>query len=318
MATKHLYILEDVAATLLYALEKGDRECATKCVAELLSSKEQALAESLLVFACILREPGTIPYGALANRDIPTLLASFRGPNPLPAHEEVTPVKPPKTTEKTENEDTESWKIWPQTWTKSQAAQLWNAVQVALKARYWQKAYRLLAPLMQTDKASIKALLEAIQADLTDLLETEDLPFANRVLKHSLCAFKVPKDYSKQTIFESKGRTFSILSEALARWHILSKPVQDLQGCPILVKDKNASNYWKEIVQHYQITGKQTLVFQTDDDLEEFYCRHFPNDIPDEWSTKERLKSHGIETKPHSENPWLPVYASLLYKRSNP
>jgi hypothetical protein len=172
---------------------------------------------------------------------------------------------------------------------------------------------------MQTDKASVKALLEAIQADFTDLLETEDLPFAIRVLQHALCAYTMLKDSTKTTHpFASEGRTFSILPDALARWHIMAKPLQDLQGCPTLVLQTNASKYWKEIVQRYQITGTQSLIFQTDDALEEFYTLYFPNDIPDEWSTKERLKSHGLDARSPTTNPWLPVYASLLYKRSNP
>lgn len=42
------------------------------------------------------------------------------------------------------------------------------------------------------------------------------------------------------------------------------------------------SPYWKAIA-----------VFTTDSEKEEFYDTYFPNDIPDEWSLKEKLKSHG-------------------------
>lgn len=35
------------------------------------------------------------------------------------------------------------------------------------------------------------------------------------------------------------------------------------------------------------------VVFQSDDALEAFYAAHFPDDIPDEWSLEDQLKSHG-------------------------
>jgi hypothetical protein len=38
---------------------------------------------------------------------------------------------------------------------------------------------------------------------------------------------------------------------------------------------------------------KTRAVFTTDREKEDFYDTYFPNDIPDEWSLKEKLKSHG-------------------------
>lgn len=38
---------------------------------------------------------------------------------------------------------------------------------------------------------------------------------------------------------------------------------------------------------------KARAVFTTDHEKEDFYDTYFPNDIPDEWSLKEKLKSHG-------------------------
>jgi len=38
---------------------------------------------------------------------------------------------------------------------------------------------------------------------------------------------------------------------------------------------------------------KARALFTTDSEKEDFYDTYFPNDIPDEWSLKEKLKSHG-------------------------
>jgi hypothetical protein len=35
------------------------------------------------------------------------------------------------------------------------------------------------------------------------------------------------------------------------------------------------------------------VLFPTDDVLETFYANYFPDDIPDEWSREDQLKSHG-------------------------
>jgi hypothetical protein len=57
-----------------------------------------------------------------------------------------------------------------------------------------------------------------------------------------------------------------------------------LIGCP----------FWDEIISpEYGIINEDKIQWKSDDLLEEFYETYFPNDIPDEWSKEEQLKSHG-------------------------
>jgi hypothetical protein len=99
-------------------------------------------------------------------------------------------------------------------------------------------------------------------------------------------------------------------------------PIAELpQGC----------RWWREQTAalgiHLDEDG--ALVFPSDDVLENFYERHFPDDIPDEWSAKDQQKSHGrglVETAPDpppsirirespvDQNAWIlpcPVVAEL-------
>jgi hypothetical protein len=57
-----------------------------------------------------------------------------------------------------------------------------------------------------------------------------------------------------------------------------------------------ACRWWKKTLASAGITEDAeagTIIFPDDDVLEAFYARHFPDDIPDEWSAKDQQKSHG-------------------------
>lgn len=54
--------------------------------------------------------------------------------------------------------------------------------------------------------------------------------------------------------------------------------------------------WWRTALASAGITVDEeagTVEFPDDDTLESFYARHFPDDIPDEWSTRDQQKSHG-------------------------
>lgn len=54
--------------------------------------------------------------------------------------------------------------------------------------------------------------------------------------------------------------------------------------------------WWRTALASAGITVDEevgTVEFPNDDVLESFYARHFPDDIPDEWSTRDQQKSHG-------------------------
>jgi hypothetical protein len=56
-----------------------------------------------------------------------------------------------------------------------------------------------------------------------------------------------------------------------------------LIGCP----------FWEEAISEYGSIIQNRIQWNSDDDLEEFYDRYFPDDIPDEWTKVEKAVSHG-------------------------
>ena len=56
-----------------------------------------------------------------------------------------------------------------------------------------------------------------------------------------------------------------------------------LIGCP----------FWEEAIAEYGVIEKRCIVWNSDDELEDFYDRYFPDDIPDEWTKVEKAVSHG-------------------------
>lgn len=56
-----------------------------------------------------------------------------------------------------------------------------------------------------------------------------------------------------------------------------------LIGCP----------FWEEAIAEYGSIIRNRIQWNSDDDLEEFYDRYFPDDIPDEWTKAEKAISHG-------------------------
>lgn len=63
--------------------------------------------------------------------------------------------------------------------------------------------------------------------------------------------------------------------------------------------------WWREQTANLGIhlDEEGALVFPSDDVLETFYERHFPDDIPDEWSAKDQQKSHGRGTAETAPEP---------------
>lgn len=53
--------------------------------------------------------------------------------------------------------------------------------------------------------------------------------------------------------------------------------------------------FWDEILAEYADidSDKNLIKWHSDNKMEEFYDKYFPDDIPDEWTKKDKLKSHG-------------------------
>ena len=77
-------------------------------------------------------------------------------------------------------------------------------------------------------------------------------------------------------------------------------------GCP----------FWEEALSEYA-TIDGIIQWKSDDDVENFYDTMFPDDIPDEWTKKEKEMSHGYGVLGPLEEVSLQKYAKLyLTKRS--
>jgi hypothetical protein len=62
---------------------------------------------------------------------------------------------------------------------------------------------------------------------------------------------------------------------------------KSLIGCP----------FWDEAIAEYHGTVKGNRIkWDTDEDMEQFYDKYFPDDIPDEWALKDKELSHGCGT----------------------
>lgn len=73
-----------------------------------------------------------------------------------------------------------------------------------------------------------------------------------------------------------------------------------LVGCP----------FWDEALSEYaDISDPKNIVWHSDDKMEEFYEKYFPQDIPDEWSKQDKLQSHGDGILGPSDKPTINKYS---------
>ena len=80
-----------------------------------------------------------------------------------------------------------------------------------------------------------------------------------------------------------------------------------LIGCP----------FWDEVLQEYSTIENGKIQWLSDDLMEDFYELYFPDDIPDEWTKKEKQKSHGDGIRNPEENVTLLKYARLYLSRGS-
>ncbi len=73
-----------------------------------------------------------------------------------------------------------------------------------------------------------------------------------------------------------------------------------LVGCP----------FWDEALSEYaDISDPKNIVWHSDDKMEEFYEKFFPDDITDEWSKQDKLQSHGDGVLGPSDKPRINKYS---------
>jgi hypothetical protein len=147
-----------------------------------------------------------------------------------------------------------------------------------------------------------------------DLYETTEQHLKYRVLLHAFAILTWPTvDHIKlPTLKTFTGRCLTIPSLAYSTWNVMPQPPSRLVGLPYQILDATATPFWKAAVKEYTISRKDAeFQFPDDATLERFYATHFPQDIPDEWSTEERRKSHPCPKIMPLDNPWIPAFLHL-------
>jgi hypothetical protein len=317
MATRNLYELDTVLATLLYAIEVDDKTLAIQTTKELVISEESDLAKYTLTLAWWLSEPTHIHitssmtpqdllYGLLAS-SCSTTTTTPSPPSDIMPPKAGTHIMPPP----------RCWKKLPTGWTPHMAGRLWSALQYDIKQNFPEHMTELVRPLLTKDKASVISLLEALNVPkfYTDTLSTTKYPLNERVLYHCLASQTHSNPVTQNTkqwdsIWnESNGRCFNIEPDALARWGVKSPNMEQLVGAPTFVTS-NASHFWKTQVLTHKLTLQPNNMFTfPNDDLHEAFYTLFPIDIPDEWSIVERKKSHGILIPMYNPSPWATFFS---------
>lgn len=320
MPTRHLYEIQAVGAQLLYALFNGKHRLAIHAARELEESELSDLLFKLLTFAWILQDPESHQeyhrYSLFETQNTKQLLFSLLSDTPyeLPEIPKIYELSHPSEGTK---HPCPSWTKLPDGYSDLEAGRLYWAVKRSLEKKHHDRAYRLSLPLLQHNTLSLANLIESfgISTHFSELLTTSVFaPFSQRILKHAFAILASNKSIPeiKYPVAEREwnsckiGRTFAIDPMALAVWHVRSKPIERLVGPPTLIFDEDTSPYWSRIIAD---TGAKLvdddILFETEEAQESFYSKQFPNDIPDEWSDAERMKSHGISvpTTP-KKNPW--------------
>ena len=79
-----------------------------------------------------------------------------------------------------------------------------------------------------------------------------------------------------------------------------------LVGCP----------FWDSVLAEYaSVNDSGDIQWNSDDKMEEFYEKYFPDDIPDEWTKKDQQKSHGDGVLGPTDKPTIWKYSRNFLSR---
>jgi hypothetical protein len=316
MATRHLYTQDCVAATLLYALQHGKTMLAIQTFKELYVSEEPTLLWNILSLAWFLSPPNHPQqrqrYEAFvagdANAFLSSLLDSATELPSLPSYDVLEPPTqegraPPAT-----------WKRKPNGWTEGQAGALYYAVKNAIERGSWLRASRLTVPFLDGNRLAFAELLQSlgVAKKLTDTF-CMNVPLSVRILEHAFASLVAKPTVSKPTFVDlttdntKSHRNWSVSPSACALWGVSAPPTTDMVGAPLLIM-KEPTTFWKNAIRDFGVTASTTGLVIAEDRIEEFYDTYFPSDIPDEWSSEERQKSHGFAVPASLPNPWRTAF----------
>jgi hypothetical protein len=77
------------------------------------------------------------------------------------------------------------------------------------------------------------------------------------------------------------------------------------------------SPYWRSILEAYGSIDDTCMKWNTEYAKEQFYDTYFPDDIPDEWSSADREKSHGISLQFKESIATIKYYNNILLKTTS-
>lgn len=142
----------------------------------------------------------------------------------------------------------------------------------------------------EQEKYSFKEELHEIDSDNTEFLNE----FSKSVGRRKRRVYKIPT-----------ACLYGITARGRMRWaqnnfNQLNNIEENLVGCP----------FWDKVLTEYaDITDPKNIVWMSDDKMEEFYEKYFPDDIPDEWSKTDKLQSHGDGILNQNDKPNIAKYS---------
>jgi hypothetical protein len=306
-----MYEVEDVVATLFHGLQTKQHSLVIQADKELQNSQEDELLINVVIMAWLLCNPYTCPWLTPPSAEtVYTCLCELMDqfPSQLPKYVPQRSVSTPLVVHYSS--------------TDKQNAALEAAVQTCFEKKYDKQCISILTMLLHKDPNHMKRVFET-QGIANTYLDLFDrimyTPLAERLVQHLVIQrmFSSPpstnkyiKKYGEIWTTSRQGlyaRSFQIPFHALAHWNIMPKLHNRIQNAlfPEAIIDKNASVYW----QNANMSSKAH-----DEDLESWYTKHFPDDIPDEWSRDEIEKSHVYilpEKQQKSQKPdhdWQPAF----------
>lgn len=304
-----MYEVEDVVATLFHGLQTKQPLLTIQAAKELQNSQEDELLVNVVLMAWLLCDPHTCPLPLVPTKEtvyecLCEIMDHF--PAHLPKYTQPRSVSKPLA-------------VHYQT-TEMQNAALEVAVQTCFEKRYVNQCIRILTMLLHKDPEHMKRVFEIqgipkSRAALFDRIMYT--PLAERLVQHLVIQQMFPTSRIQNKYIQKYGtiwnsatkglsaRSFQIPFHALAQWNIMPKLHTRIQNAllPESICDQNASLFW----QNSNIPSKESR----DEDLENWYSTHFPDDIPDEWSRAEIEKSHVYilpEKQAKGDHDWQPAF----------
>jgi hypothetical protein len=284
--TSNFYNHSTVGATALYAIQRANSKLAYQCFNELMCSGEDEYAYQIAILGWLLGPPsGSKSYAYLHSprTTFMNAVCSNSVAYELPQLSTEKPVQNPALSDAK------------------------AAIQAALKRKDLIRAVYLSRPYYN-DLGTLFAALNLSHEFVTLADELLFAPLVDRVVLQAYAYKLTPAPPSISDPPATKGRCFAVDPTACALWGAQCPP---RPMNPAAIIDEPTA-YWQAAIDKYKITKQQGLLKFPDDDNEEaFYVLYFPNDLPDEWSLAEQMKSHGLVAAEPAENVWRTAFVLL-------